>query len=142
MEVLTIPQAARHTGLSEAEVRQRIECGHLRATRRAGVRVIEAAELELRPTDPASGDESGRETIRSVQELLARIERQAVEVAELKKQLAEEQERHAHERRRLEAALRLARAAGRRGRPEDPDGGVPRGMRESLTPLFSHTIDP
>jgi hypothetical protein len=140
VDVLTIPEAARATGSSPREIRRRIERGLIRASWRGGVRVVERRELDssLAALDAVGGTPAAGPIV--VRELLERVERQAVELAQLRKMLEEAEARHQQDRRRLEAGLREARAA-RRHESDDQgaggeSGGAGGGMRESLAPLF------
>jgi hypothetical protein len=115
MDAYTIPEAARAAGLSPREVRMRIEEGDLRAFIRAGRRMVERSELDrllersapaqpgLRAMPPPAVDP------RVVEDLVGRLEEQALELARVRRTAAETRARDAAEVRRLEQELGDAR---------------------------------
>jgi excisionase family DNA binding protein len=142
VDVLTIIEAAKEIGANPHEVRREIEQGRLEATRRGGSRVIPREELERYVQRRAAMGELSPVDAPMVHDLFERLERQAVELAELEQALEEAAENHAEERERLLAALKDARAAlHRAGRgPDDPsDPAPPANMRDSLAPLFARS---
>jgi chromosome segregation ATPase len=143
MEAYTIPEAARAAGLTSREVRVRIEEGDLRAFIRAGRRMVERSDVERltqRPTltapelrtSPARAASNGG----AVEDLVARLEEQALELA-----------RDAAEIRSLEQDLAETRRALSRARERiaelESDGSHteprPNDQRQALTPLFRRT---
>jgi chromosome segregation ATPase len=154
MDAYTIPEAARAAGLSPREVRVRIEEGDLRAFIRAGRRMVEQSELErlvelsmpatptLRAAPPPAASP------RVVEDLVARLEEQALELARVRRTAAETRARDAAEIRRLEQELddashQLTRMRELIARLEsDGAQGPPRPVedqRSALTPLFRRT---
>jgi excisionase family DNA binding protein len=137
VDVFTIIEAAKAIGVNPHEVRREIEQGRLEATRRGGSRVVPRDELERYVQRRAAMANLSPDDAPMVHDLFARLERQAIELAELKQALEKADERHAEDRERLLTALKDARAAlHRAGR--DPAAAPTRGMRESLAPLFAH----
>jgi hypothetical protein len=153
MDAYTIPEAARAAGLSSREVRVRIEEGHLRAFIRAGRRMVERAEIERlteRPTLKAPDlrtQQPPAASTRTVEDLVARLEEQALELARIRRTAAETRARDGVEVRRLEQDLGEARRALSRAREriaelESEDGHReprPTDQRQALTPLFRST---
>lgn len=145
MDAYTIPEAARAAGLTSREVRVRIEEGDLRAVIRGGRRMVERSEIERlierssRPTPAASTG--------AVEDLVARLEEQALELARVKRTAAETRARDAAEVRSLEQDLgevrrALSRARSRIAELESDEAPVAprlRDQREALTPLFRRT---
>lgn len=132
----------------------RIEEGDLRAFIRAGRRMVDRSELEqlldraappqpvLRAAAPPAASP------RVVEDLVARLEEQALEVARVKRTAAETRARDAAEVRKLEQDLgdarrQLSRARERIAELESDDGEpVParlQDQRSALTPLFRRT---
>jgi hypothetical protein len=115
MDAYTIPEAARAAGLSPREVRMRIEEGDLRAFIRAGRRMVEHSELarlvERRmPETPAlRAAPPPKPSPHVVEDLVARLEEQALELARVRRTAAETRARDARELRRLEQELGDAR---------------------------------
>jgi hypothetical protein len=99
MDAYTIPEAARAAGLSPREVRMRIEEGDLRAFIRAGRRMVEATELErlvdrpMPPTPALRAAPPPQASPRVVENLVARLEEQALELVHLKTELTRAHER-------------------------------------------------
>jgi hypothetical protein len=158
MDALPLDEAARVTGRSARELRLTIEAGDLPASRQAGRWFVKRADLDrLQPPEPPTSGPRLVEPLPSLEELraephpldelLARLEARAVEVAALR------EEREAGARREQEKAERLERelsatrmeleAARRRieeleGHPPGPASRRP-GMRDALNPLFERT---
>ena len=115
MDAYTIPEAARAAGLSPREVRMRSEEGDLRAFIRAGRRMVEATELErlverrMPHTPMLRAAPPPKASPRVVEDLAARLEEQALELARLRRTAAETRARDAREVRRLEQELADAR---------------------------------
>jgi chromosome segregation ATPase len=154
MDAYTIPEAARAAGLSPREVRMRIEEGDLRAFIRAGRRMVDRAELERVFERPAPPQPALRAmppppaSPRVVEDVVARLEEQALEVARVKRTASETRARDAAEVRRLEEELADARRQLSRARERiaelESDGDAappprPSDQREALTPLFRRT---
>ena len=145
MDAYTIPEAARAAGLTSREVRVRIEEGDLRAFVRAGQRMVERSEIE-RLTERSSPPPPAAST-RAAEDLVARLEEQALELARVKRTAAETRARDAAEVRSLEQDLGEARRALSRARERiaelESDGAPvaarPPDQREALTPLFRRT---
>ena len=146
MDAYTIPEAARAAGLTSREVRVRIEEGELRAVIRAGRRMVAHTEIEgltERSAPPATPAASTG----AVEDLVARLEEQALELARVKRTAAETRARDAAEVRSLEQDLGEARRALSRAREriaelesdEAPGVARLRDQREALTPLFRRT---
>jgi ATP phosphoribosyltransferase regulatory subunit HisZ len=145
VDVYTIPEAAKLTGRTPRAIRLQIEDGALEAFEREGVRMVECSALERaglfggRPR-VIPGDERPAPVELTVRELLERVERQAIELAERD----EVEGRREDERRRLETALIGARQEIERQRERiaELEGRGMRTsvrhpvMRESLAPLF------
>src|SRR3954447_24349063 len=153
VDAYTIPEAARAAGFTPREVRVRIEAGDLRAFIRAGQRVVERAEIERLTERPAltapelrTGPPPPAPT-RTLEDLVSRLEEQALEVARVKRTAAETRARDAAEVRRLEQDLGEARRALSRARERiaelESDGSHPEprpnDQRQALTPLFRST---
>jgi chromosome segregation ATPase len=145
MDAYTIPEAARAAGLTSREVRVRIEEGDLRAVIRAGRRMVERSEIERlieRSSLPTPAASTG-----AVEDLVARLEEQALELARVKRTAAETRARDAAEVRSLEQDLGEMRRALSRAREriaelesdEAPVAARLRDQREALTPLFRRT---
>jgi chromosome segregation ATPase len=153
MDAYTIPEAARAAGLTPREVRVRIEEGDLRAVIRAGRRMVERAEIERlaeRPTLTAPelrAAPAPAAPTRAVEDLVARLEEQTLELARVKRTAAETRARDAAEVRRLEQDLGEARRALSRARSRiaELEAGTsdasshPLDQREALAPLFRRT---
>ena len=154
MDAYTIPEAARAAGLSPREVRMRIEEGDLRAFIRAGRRMVDRSELERlmekqMPPQPAlRAAPPPAASPRVVEDLVARLEEQALELARVKRTAAETRARDAAEVRKLQQDLGdarrdLSRARERIAELESEDGEyVParlQDQRSALTPLFRRT---
>ena len=145
MDAYTIPEAARAAGLTSREVRVRIEEGDLRAFVRAGQRMVERSEIE-RLTERSSPAPPAASTS-AVEDLVARLEEQALELARVKRTAAETRARDAAEVRSLEQDLgearrALSRARGRIAELESDEAPVAARLpdqREALTPLFRRT---
>ena len=145
MDAYTIPEAARAAGLTSREVRVRIEEGDLRAFVRAGQRMVERSEIE-RLTERSSPPPPAAST-RAAEDLVARLEEQALELARVKRTAAETRARDAAEVRSLEQDLGEARRTLSRARERiaelESDGAPvaarPSDQREALTPLFRRT---
>ena len=145
MDAYTIPEAARAAGLTSREVRVRIEKGDLRAFVRAGQRMVERSEIE-RLTERSSPPPPAASTS-AVEDLVARLEEQALELARVKRTAAETRARDAAEVRSLEQDLGEARRALSRAREriaelesdEAPVAARLPDQREALTPLFRRT---
>ena len=145
MDAYTIPEAARAAGLTSREVRVRIEEGDLRAFVRAGQRMVERSEIE-RLTERSSPPPPAASTS-AAEDLVARLEEQALELARVKRTAAETRARDAAEVRSLEQDLGEARRALSRARERiaelESDGAPvaarPPDQREALTPLFRRT---
>jgi chromosome segregation ATPase len=146
VDAYTIPEAARAAGLTSREVRVRIEEGELRAVIRAGRRMVEHSEVERlieRSSPPPTPDPSTR----AVEDLVARLEEQAIELARVKRAAAETRARDAAEVRSLEQDLGEVRRALSRARARiaelESDGPHteprPNDQRQALTPLFRST---
>ena len=145
MDAYTIPEAARAAGLTSREVRVRIEEGDLRAVIRAGRRMVERSEIGRlieRSSLPKPAASTG-----AVEDLVARLEEQALELARVKRTAAETRARDAAEVRSLEQDLGEVRRALSRARAriaelesdEAPGAARLRDQREALTPLFRST---
>lgn len=127
MDALTLEQAARTSGRGARELRLAIEAGDLPASQRGGRWLVDPVDLEqlVLAGDPPTGPRlvpaptPGEPGSHSLDELLARLEARAVEVAALREE--------------LEAARRRIREL--EGAP--PADGP--GMRDALTPLFERT---
>lgn len=132
----------------------RIEEGDLRAFIRAGRRMVDRGELERileRPAPPQPALRAASPPAASprvVEDLVARLEEQALEVARVKRTAAETRARDAAEVRKLEQDLgdarrQLSRARERIAELESDDGEpVParlQDQRSALTPLFRRT---
>jgi chromosome segregation ATPase len=154
MDAYTIPEAARAVGLSPREVRMRIEEGDLGAFIRAGRRMVDRNELERlfdRPAPPQPALTAApppAPSPRVVEDLVARLEEQALELARVKRTAAETRARDAAEVRKLQQDLGdarrdLSRARERIAELESDDGDhVParlQDQRSALTPLFRRT---
>jgi chromosome segregation ATPase len=145
MDAYTIPEAARAAGLTSREVRVRIEEGDLRAVIRAGRRMVERSEIE-RLIERSSLPKPTAST-EAVEDLVARLEEQALELARVKRTAAETRARDAAEVRSLEQDLGEVRRALSRARAriaelesdEAPVAARLRDQREALTPLFRST---
>jgi chromosome segregation ATPase len=146
MDAYTIPEAARAAGLTPREVRVRIEEGDLRAFVRAGQRMVERSEIE-RLTERSSPPPPPAASTRAAEDLVARLEEQALELARVKRTAGETRARDAAEVRSLEQDLGEARRALSRAREriaelESNGASVaarPPDQREALTPLFRRT---
>ena len=145
MDAYTIPEAARAAGLTSREVRVRIEEGDVRAVIRAGRRMVERSEIGRlieRSSLPKPAASTG-----AVEDLVARLEEQALELARVKRTAAETRARDAAEVRSLEQDLGEVRRALSRARAriaelesdEAPGVARLRDQREALTPLFRST---
>jgi chromosome segregation ATPase len=152
MDAYTIPEAARAAGLSPREVRVRIEEGDLRAFIRAGRRMVDRTEIERlteRPTLTAPElrtQSSPAASNRTAEDLVARLEEQALELARVRRTAAETRARDAAEVRSLEQDLGEARRALSRAHvriaeleSEGAHAEPARDQREALTPLFRST---
>jgi hypothetical protein len=153
VDAYTIPEAARAAGLTPREVRVRIEEGDLRAFIRAGQRMVDRAEMERLTERPALTAPELRTApppaapARTLEDLVARLEEQALELARVKRTAAETRARDAAEVRRLEQDLGEARRALSRARERiaelesDDSRPAPRpnAQRQALTPLFRRT---
>jgi hypothetical protein len=149
MEALTIPDAARVTGLSPREIRVRIEEGRLRATWRAGQRVLDRDELERAELlgdepPPDSPSASGQ----PIPGLVERLEEQAGELAVLRRASAERRAHDERERQRLQAELDEARRELQRTQVRIAEleaqgfrASLRSANRPALTPLFESTRD-
>jgi hypothetical protein len=158
VEVYTIPEAAKVTGRTPRAIRLQIEEGSLEAVDRGGVRVIARSALESaglvggrpRMVPEPAGAEWPAPVELTVRELLERVERQAIELAELMTERDEAEARHEAERRRLEVALVEARqeVEAQRDRISELEGrSMPTAvrhpvMRDSLAPLFEAAQHP
>jgi DNA-binding transcriptional MerR regulator len=146
MDAYTIPEAARAAGLTPREVRMRIEEGDLRAFIRAGRRMVAHSEIE-RLSERTSPPPTPAAPNPPIDDLVARLEEQALELARVKRTAAETRARDAAEVRSLEQDLGEARRALSRARERiaelESDGAPvaarPPDQREALTPLFRRT---
>jgi DNA-binding transcriptional MerR regulator len=146
VDAYTIPEAARAAGLTPREVRVRIEEGDLRAFIRAGRRMVAHSEIE-RLTERSSPPPTPAAPTRAAEDLVARLEEQALELARVKRTAAETRARDAAEVRSLEQDLgevrrALSRARGRIAQLESDGAPVAARLpdqREALTPLFRST---
>lgn len=111
MEALTIAEAATATGLSKKAIRNRVDRGQLRAVLRDGVRRIPHSELERAGLWPHAIEAASRQPAakEAWAELLARLERQAAELAQLRA-LTREADSLRDERERLEQDFHRERA--------------------------------
>lgn len=164
MDALTLEQAARESGRSARELRLTIESGDLPAFQRAGRWLVDPADLQqLLMPEPTAEPAPPRLTEvpppapvgdapeqHPVDELLARLETRAVEVATLREQLGARRNTDTDTVERLErdlSATRMELEQARR-RIEALEGGDgepsarPQGMRDALTPLFERTRPP
>ena len=164
MDALTLQQAARESGVSARELRLTIESGDLPAIQRSGRWLVDPSDLQhLRAPEPAPEPAPPRLTEvpppapvdhapeqHPVDELLARLETRAVEVATLRERLGARRNADTEKVERLErdlSATRLDLEQARR-RIEALEGGDarstprPQGMRDALTPLFERTQAP
>ena len=110
-----------------------VEEGRLRASRRAGTRVVEERELEragLLDPDTSPGEAGVAPPLAVV---LERLEEKAAELAAVRSQLADAKSRHAAEVKALRREVHELRESERRG-PGEP--GSKDAMRPSLRPLF------
>jgi septal ring factor EnvC (AmiA/AmiB activator) len=153
MDAYTIPEAARAAGLSPREVRMRIEEGDVRAIIRAGRRMVERSELERlverqpQAPPPLRAAPPPMPSPHVVEDLVARLEEQALELARVKRTAAETRARDASAVRKLEQELGDARRELSRARARitelesDPERVIPRinDQRDALTPLFRRT---
>jgi chromosome segregation ATPase len=146
MDAYTIPEAARAVGLSPREVRMRIEEGDLHAFSRAGRRMVDRNELERLFERPAASPPAALAP--AGEDLVARLEEQALELARVKRTAAETRARDAAEVRKLQQDLgdarrQLTRARERIAELESDDADpVPmrlQDQRSALTPLFRRT---
>lgn len=159
MAPLTLDQAARVNGRSARDLRLAIESGALPATQRAGRWFVERDDL-ARHAPPAPGNVRAHLTGvpgpgpasdgagRGGDELLARLETYAVEVATLRERLAARRSAESERVEELERELssvrgQLERAEGRLAELEGQSagGGRVQGrrqpiMRDALAPLF------
>lgn len=168
MDGLTLDQAARESGRSARELRLTIESGDLPAVQRSGRWVVDPVALEQlvasastgapapeaaprRLTEvPAPATAGGAAEQHPVDELLARLETRAVEVATLRERLGARRDTDGEQVERLERELSSTRMQleQARRRIEELVGGAdppnPRraGMRDALTPLFENTRAP
>jgi len=117
METLTFAEAAETTGRTKKALRNRVYRGKLQSVLRDGVRRIPRSELERedllppageRPETPETSQKADEEPA-FVGELLNRLERQAMELGELRL-LTQEAESLQADRGHLESALHEARA--------------------------------
>ena len=137
MDAYTIPEAARAAGLSPREVRMRIEEGDLRAFIRAGRRMVDHSELErlmerrMPETPMLRAAPPPKASPRVVEDLVARLEEQSLELARVRRTAAETRARDAREVRRLEQELGDARR-----RIAELES---REMRPALSALFQNT---
>ena len=146
MDAYTIPEAARAAGLTPREVRLRIEEGDLRAFIRAGRRMVARSEIK-RLSERSSPTTTPTAPTRAAEDLVARLEEQALELARVKRTAAETRARDAAEVRSLEQDLgearrALSRARGRIAELESDEAPVAARLpdqREALTPLFRRT---
>jgi len=164
MNGLTLEQAARESARSARELRIAIESGDLPGVQRRGRWLIDPVDLRqlVMPeplSDPApprltevpppatASDALGRHPL---DELLARLETRAVEVAMLREQLSSHRDAEGEKVDRLErelSATRMELERTRRRRDErayDERLPSPRhpGMRDALTPLFERSRAP
>ena len=170
MDLLTLQQAARESGRSARELRLIVEAGDLPASRRDGRWLIERGDLEqlVLPAPPQTGprlveapapvrgpagSSSGAQppgtqpAAHPLDELLARLEARAVEVATLREERAALDPRASEKVERLERELSATRVQLEAARRliEQLEGGKPRpagrrpGMRDALNPLFEQT---
>lgn len=167
MNGLTLEQAARESGRSARELRLTIEAGDLPAVQRGGRWVVDPVDLS-RHIEPAADPESparpGRHLTEvvtppadapsghhPVDELLARLETRAVEVATLREKLGSrtETDSRVESLERELSATRMELEQARRRIDELEGGGDARpaarrqpAMRDALTPLFERTREP
>jgi chromosome segregation ATPase len=147
VDAYTIPEAARAAGLSPREVRMRIEEGDLRAFIRAGRRMVDRSELERVFHRPAPAEPAASPRPQVVEDVVGRLEEQALELARVKRTAAENRARDAAEVRKLEQELgdarrELSRARARIAELESDGEPVParlQDQRSALTPLFRRT---
>jgi len=140
MSSLTLQEAARESGRSARELRLTIEAGDLPAVQQGGRWMVDAVALErlaLSGRDPGPRhlsevpppDDLERHPL---DELLARLEARALEVAALRRDLAAARAELERERTRV-AEPEGGERAGAARRP---------GMRDALSPLFEQTREP
>lgn len=159
MDALTLEEAARVSGRSPRDLRLTIEAGRLPASKRGGRWMVDPVDLEQLVL-PDEAPPPGPRLVAAppptdaephpLDELLARLEARAVEVAGLREE-REQIDRRAEEKvERLErelSATRMELEVARR-RIEELEGTEPGpparrpGMRDALNPLFERSRPP
>lgn len=154
MDALTLEEAARASGRSPQELRLTIEAGDLPASRRAGRWMVDPVDLEqlVLPDAPPPGPRlvsspPAKAEPHPLDDLLARLEARAVEVAALREEREAIDRQAAEQVERLERQLSATRMelAAARARIDELEGTGPRpatrkpGMRDALNPLFERT---
>jgi DNA-binding transcriptional MerR regulator len=133
VRVYSFAEAAVRCGVTPREIRLLVEERRLRASRRAGTRVIEEAELEragLLDADTCTDDTDVAPPLAVV---LERLEEKAAELAAVRQQLADAESRHAAE---VKALRREVHDLHERARSDPSSRDSKGGMRPSLRALF------
>ena len=132
----TFAEAAVRCGVSPREIRVLVEEGRLRARRLAGTRVVDEAELERAGLLGAGEPPMEHGMTPPLAVVLERLEERSAEAAEVRRELADVQTRHAAEVKALRRELHELREASRRGprpslRPPLGEGRGPRGSDDA-----------